>query len=145
MGVCMRMSSISYGRSTVSHYRSWRILMEATDTPVPKPQRQGAIIILGMLAVAKREVVTEQVENLLKIGLGQHGMVSVPLRTGANVRTTWYLLDIHVSLYSVWGEVPRRSKVSLSLSPMLICRITCRQDHEATDGESNLSETARHH
>jgi hypothetical protein len=51
--------------------------MVATDTAVPKPQRQGAIIILGMLAVAKREVVTEQVENLLKIGLGPHGMVSL--------------------------------------------------------------------
>jgi condensin complex subunit 1 len=51
--------------------------MIATDTAVPKPQRQGAIIILGMLAVAKREVVTEQVENLLKIGLGPHGMVGL--------------------------------------------------------------------
>jgi len=52
------------------------LLTIATDTPVPKPQRQGAIIILGMLAVAKREVVTEQVENLIRVGLGQHGMVS---------------------------------------------------------------------
>ena len=53
------------------------LLTIATDTPVPKPQRQGAIIILGMLAVAKREVVTEQVENLIRVGLGQHGMVSL--------------------------------------------------------------------
>lgn len=50
--------------------------MLATDTAVPKNQRQGAIIILGMLAVARREIVTEQVESLLRIGLGPHGMVS---------------------------------------------------------------------
>lgn len=53
---------------------------EGTDQALPKNQRQGAIIILGMLAVAKREVVTERVEALLKIGLGPLGMVSRPLR-----------------------------------------------------------------
>ena len=50
--------------------------MAGTDAAIPKPQRQGAIIILGMLAVAKREVVTERVDLLLKIGLGNLGMVS---------------------------------------------------------------------
>lgn len=49
--------------------------MRGTDSAIPKPQRQGAIIILGMLAVAKREVVTERVDLLLKIGLGNLGMV----------------------------------------------------------------------
>ena len=48
-----------------------------TEQEIPKPQRQGAIIVLGMLAIAKREVVTERVELLLKIGLGQLGMVSM--------------------------------------------------------------------
>lgn len=46
-----------------------------TEQAIPKPQRQGAIIILGMLALARREVVTEKVDSLLKIGLGQNGMV----------------------------------------------------------------------
>ena len=46
------------------------------DQEIPKPQRQGAIIILGMLGLAKREVVTERVEALLKIGLGPLGMVN---------------------------------------------------------------------
>jgi hypothetical protein len=32
-----------------------------------------------MLGTAKREVVTERVENLLKIGLGPFGMVCLPL------------------------------------------------------------------
>jgi condensin complex subunit 1 len=50
--------------------------MIGTDQEIPKPQRQGAVIILGMLGAAKREVVTERVENLLKIGLGPFGMVS---------------------------------------------------------------------
>ncbi|GMK54239.1 hypothetical protein CspeluHIS016_0108250 [Cutaneotrichosporon spelunceum] len=49
----------------------WQVY--TTGQEIPKPQRQGAIIILGMLAVAKREVVAERVESLLKIGLDQHG------------------------------------------------------------------------
>lgn len=49
--------------------------MSATEQEIPKQQREGAIIILGMLGAAKREVVTERVETLLKIGLGTYGMV----------------------------------------------------------------------
>ncbi|KAI9593024.1 armadillo-type protein [Syncephalis fuscata] len=42
-------------------------------TNMPALQRRGAIIILGMLAVTKKEVVTDHVDLLLKIGLGQFG------------------------------------------------------------------------
>lgn len=52
----------------------WQVY--STEQEIPKAQRQGAIIILGMLAVAKREIVADRVEALLKIGLGPHGMVS---------------------------------------------------------------------
>lgn len=55
-----------------------KLTQTAADQFIPKPQRQGAIIVLGMLAMARREVVTEKVESLLKIGLGQHGMVCPP-------------------------------------------------------------------
>lgn len=51
------------------------MLTAGTDQEIPKVQRQGAIIILGMLALAKREVMTERVDALLKIGLGPLGMV----------------------------------------------------------------------
>ncbi|WVW81595.1 hypothetical protein I302_103590 [Kwoniella bestiolae CBS 10118] len=50
----------------------WQVY--STDQEIPKAQRQGSIIILGMLALARREVVTERVEALLKIGLGHLGM-----------------------------------------------------------------------
>lgn len=43
--------------------------------PLPAYQRRGAIIILGMLALAKRSVVEEKVDVLLQIGLGKHGKV----------------------------------------------------------------------
>jgi condensin complex subunit 1 len=49
---------------------------QGTEQEIPKAQRQGAIIILGMLAIAKKEVVTERVDALLRIGLGPYGMVS---------------------------------------------------------------------
>ncbi|KAJ9103245.1 hypothetical protein QFC21_002668 [Naganishia friedmannii] len=41
-----------------------------TEREIPRAQRRGAIIILGMLARAKREIMTERVETLLKTGLG---------------------------------------------------------------------------
>lgn len=48
---------------------------EGSEKDLPRQQRRGAIIILGMLAVAKREVVTERLDALLKIGLGPWGKV----------------------------------------------------------------------
>lgn len=52
------------------------LTIQGTEQEIPKAQRQGAIIILGMLAIAKKEVVTERVDALLRIGLGPYGMVS---------------------------------------------------------------------
>lgn len=39
-------------------------------------QRRGAVIILGMLALARRSVVADRVEALVKIGLGNLGKVN---------------------------------------------------------------------
>lgn len=50
-------------------------VMIGTDREIPRAQRRGAIIILGMLARARREIMTEKVETLLKIGLGPFGKV----------------------------------------------------------------------
>jgi condensin complex subunit 1 len=50
----------------------WQVY--STDQEIPKAQRQGAIIILGMLGLARRDVIAERVDSLLKIGLGPLGM-----------------------------------------------------------------------
>ncbi|KZT53109.1 hypothetical protein CALCODRAFT_501450 [Calocera cornea HHB12733] len=50
-----------------------------TEREIPRQQRRGAIMILGMLAVAKREVVTEKIETLLRIGLGSFGKADLNL------------------------------------------------------------------
>ncbi|KAF8591370.1 hypothetical protein K439DRAFT_1327448 [Ramaria rubella] len=55
----------------------WQVY--CSDKPLPKNQRRGAIIILGMLAVAKRHIVTERVDILLKIGLGPLGKADLTL------------------------------------------------------------------
>ena len=68
---------------------------------MPKPQRRGAIVILGMLALAKRGVVTDKVEVMLKMGLGPLGNVrefstsvsSKIAKEGAN-RLIFHLLAI---------------------------------------------------
>lgn len=40
---------------------------------ISRNQRRGAIIVLGMLAVADPEIITKEMEALLRIGLGRHG------------------------------------------------------------------------
>ncbi|KZT06979.1 uncharacterized protein LAESUDRAFT_652146 [Laetiporus sulphureus 93-53] len=49
----------------------WQVY--SSDRPLPRIQRRGAIIILGMLALAKRSVVADRVETLVKTGLGNLG------------------------------------------------------------------------
>ncbi|KAJ1821656.1 condensin complex non-SMC subunit Cnd1, partial [Coemansia sp. RSA 2598] len=44
-----------------------------TRTKLPPAQRRGAIIILGMLAQARRSIVTDDIDLYLRIGLGEYG------------------------------------------------------------------------
>ncbi|KAN0063421.1 condensin complex non-SMC subunit Cnd1 [Thecaphora frezii] len=46
---------------------------------ISKAQRRGAIIVLSMLAVARREIVSEKIDLLLRIGLGPLGARDVVL------------------------------------------------------------------
>ena len=46
-----------------------------SERPLPRLQRRGAVIILGMLAVARRSVISDSVDVLIKIGLGKLGQV----------------------------------------------------------------------
>ncbi|KAI1792515.1 non-SMC mitotic condensation complex subunit 1-domain-containing protein [Ganoderma leucocontextum] len=48
-------------------------MVYSSDRPLPRPQRRGAVIVLGMLALAKRQVVADRVETLVKVGLGDRG------------------------------------------------------------------------
>ncbi|TCD67328.1 Condensin complex subunit [Steccherinum ochraceum] len=49
----------------------WQVY--SSQRPLPKSQRRGAIIILGMLALAKRTIISDRVDTLVKIGLGRSG------------------------------------------------------------------------
>ncbi|KAF9345500.1 Condensin complex subunit [Mortierella sp. AD094] len=55
----------------------WQVYSHHKD--IPKPQRRGAIIILGMLAKAKPDIVANKIETILKIGLGKHGKADLAL------------------------------------------------------------------
>ena len=46
---------------------------------ISKTQRRGAIIILGMLALADPDIVAREVDTLLRIGLGQFGKTDLEL------------------------------------------------------------------
>ncbi|KAF0449771.1 Condensin complex subunit 1 [Gigaspora margarita] len=56
----------------------WSVYSVSTKQ-IPKMQRRGAIIILGMLAKAKMEIVQEKTDLLLKIGLGPFGKADLLL------------------------------------------------------------------
>ena len=49
----------------------------ASERSLPRQQRRGAVIILGMLALARRSVVADRADVLMKVGLGKLGEVSV--------------------------------------------------------------------
>ena len=69
-------SSPNCGKFTVSLRALSRVHAEKSQgsaKPVPKEQRRGAMIILGMLATAKRHMVDERVDTLLEVGLGTRG------------------------------------------------------------------------
>ncbi|KAG8907136.1 Condensin complex subunit [Tulasnella sp. 403] len=51
----------------------------SVDREIPRCQRRGAIIVLGMVAVARPEVVSERLEVLLRVGLGRFGKADLVL------------------------------------------------------------------
>ncbi|KAI0816821.1 non-SMC mitotic condensation complex subunit 1-domain-containing protein [Trametes gibbosa] len=55
----------------------WQVY--SSSRPLPRAQRRGAAIILGMLALAKRSVVADRVETLVKVGLGDLGKADLTL------------------------------------------------------------------
>ncbi|TFK21598.1 hypothetical protein FA15DRAFT_672413 [Coprinopsis marcescibilis] len=56
----------------------WQIYQSTRQ--LPKEQRRGAIIILGMLGIAKPDIVfKERVEVMLKVGLGKLGKIDLTL------------------------------------------------------------------
>ncbi|TFK38244.1 non-SMC mitotic condensation complex subunit 1-domain-containing protein [Crucibulum laeve] len=55
----------------------WQIY--STDRPIPVPQRRGAIIILGMFALAKHSVVKDKIDVMLKVGLGRFAKTDLML------------------------------------------------------------------
>ena len=79
------MSSTSCGKFTVSMVESAGVVGFFTSTvaysnparELPKQQRRGAVIILGMLAVASPKIVETRREDLIKIGLGARGKVGL--------------------------------------------------------------------
>lgn len=63
------------------HYDVINKLWQVYSAPqaLPRSQRRGAIIILGMLALSKRTIISEKVDTLLKIGLGPFGKADLTL------------------------------------------------------------------
>ncbi|EKM51723.1 uncharacterized protein PHACADRAFT_150370 [Phanerochaete carnosa HHB-10118-sp] len=55
----------------------WQVY--SSERPLPRAQRRGAVIILGMLALARRSVVADRVDTLVKIGLGKLGQTDLLL------------------------------------------------------------------
>ncbi|KIP06713.1 hypothetical protein PHLGIDRAFT_106688 [Phlebiopsis gigantea 11061_1 CR5-6] len=55
----------------------WQVY--SSERGLPRAQRRGAVIILGMLALAKRSVVADRVDVLVKIGLGRLGQADLTL------------------------------------------------------------------
>lgn len=82
MNRCIKISSTNSGAFIVrcENLTSVQALTAAhhpgSSKGLPKAQRRGAIVILGMLALANRRVLNDHVDTMLKVGLGPFGKVS---------------------------------------------------------------------
>ncbi|KAJ7670359.1 hypothetical protein B0H17DRAFT_1209355 [Mycena rosella] len=70
-------------------------LWSVINKMLPKEQRQGAIIILGMLALAKHGVLTDHVDVMLQVGLGQLGKIDLMLTRHTCVTLQRLHLETH--------------------------------------------------
>ncbi|KIM23633.1 hypothetical protein M408DRAFT_77324 [Serendipita vermifera MAFF 305830] len=57
--------------------RLWQVY--SAEKEIPRGQRRGAIIVLGMIAAARRNIVTDRVDTLIRIGLGKRGKADLVL------------------------------------------------------------------
>ncbi|KAF9066748.1 non-SMC mitotic condensation complex subunit 1-domain-containing protein [Rhodocollybia butyracea] len=86
----------------------WQIFK--AETPIPKPQRRGAIIILGMLALAKRSILVDKVDIMLKVGLGALGKRDLTL-----ARYTCVALQrLAGSMKKVKGSVAQTKRIEMT-------------------------------
>ncbi|KAJ7117284.1 non-SMC mitotic condensation complex subunit 1 [Mycena filopes] len=94
----------------------------SVNKPLPKAQRQGAIIILGMLALAKRGVLTDHVDVMLRIGLGHLGKADLTLARYTMDNPIFHKLQEAV-------ENPSRSKEWFGLAEQAINTAYALGDH----------------
>ncbi|KAJ9119099.1 hypothetical protein QFC22_003590 [Naganishia vaughanmartiniae] len=101
-----------------------------TEREIPRAQRRGAIIILGMLARAKREIMTERVETLLKTGLGPLGKADLVLARYTCIalqRLSGSAKKVKGSLSDKTVRLPMHSPIFDKLHQMILVDIKSRQ------------------
>ncbi|KAJ9105989.1 hypothetical protein QFC19_003324 [Naganishia cerealis] len=101
-----------------------------TERDIPRAQRRGAIIILGMLARAKREIMTERVETLLKTGLGPLGKADLVLARYTCIalqRLSGSAKKVKGSLSDKTVRLPMDSPIFDKLQQMVLFDIKSRQ------------------
>lgn len=103
----------------------WQVYSVQKD--IPRAQRRGAIIIIGMLAVSRSEIVHERIDTLIRIGLGQLGKSDLAL-----ARYTCIALQrISGSVKKVKGSLQDAS-IRLPMSEPIFRRLQEALEHPTT-------------
>ncbi|TIB99587.1 hypothetical protein E3Q18_01468 [Wallemia mellicola] len=103
----------------------WQVYSVQKD--IPKAQRRGAIIIIGMMAVAKSDIVHDGIDTLIKIGLGPLGKADLAL-----ARYTCIALQrISGSVKKVKGSLQDAS-IRLPMSEPIFRRLQEALEHPTT-------------
>ncbi|RPA79150.1 condensin [Ascobolus immersus RN42] len=118
-----------------------------TRQQISKTQRRGAIIVLGMLALAEPEIVVREMETIMRIGLGSYGKQDLALaryscvalkymspavsRSSENTTTMAKLPNDHAVLakLSQLLEIPTSSKEWLGVAEQAISAIYALAKH----------------
>ncbi|KAG1823708.1 non-SMC mitotic condensation complex subunit 1-domain-containing protein [Suillus subaureus] len=108
------------------HYDVINKLWQVYSAPqaLPRSQRRGAIIILGMLALSKRTIISEKVDTLLKIGLGSFGKADLTLAR----YTCLALQRLNGSAKKVKGSLLDKS-LRMEMENPIFCRLQNTIEH----------------
>ncbi|TIA70796.1 hypothetical protein E3P91_02896 [Wallemia ichthyophaga] len=103
----------------------WQVY--AVQKDIPRAQRRGAVIIIGMLAVSRADIVHERIDTLIRIGLGQLGKADLAL-----ARYTCIALQrISGSVKKVKGSLQDAS-IRLPMSEPIFRRLQEALEHPTT-------------
>lgn len=104
---------------------------------ISKTQRRGAIIILGMLALADPEIPVREMESILKIGLGPHGIADLGLAKSSCIALQRMIPGKHATGKGTVSRLPNDHAVLMRLAAIIDIATDSKEWYEVAEQAIN--------